>query len=112
MILVKKPFLTAGSFVRRLGSIEIFDMPSPDVTPLEHNDRLFVRFGSDPEQINSLFLMTLITILFYTSTAAAKMKPFFELQSDNLRQAHREFASSYFSRAEPVERFIKAQRGN
>jgi len=79
-----------------------------DVFRFDENDP--GAFDSDPKQVNDLFIITLTTVQFYISTATLKVKPIFELQTDSLQRALHEFASSYFGRAEPVDRFIKAQR--
>jgi hypothetical protein len=99
-------------FCSTFGVHRHLDIPSDDPALFYYNDRLFAKVSSDPKQINELFIMSLVTILLSTSTEMLKLKPIFELQSENFRRECRVFASSYFDRAEPVDRFIKAQRSH
>jgi hypothetical protein len=105
----EKVLFKCWDFCSTFGVHRHFDMPG-NAVPYEHRGGSFVTFDTDPKQVNDLFIITLTTVLFYTSTAASKLKPIFELQTDSLQRAYDEFASSYFGRAEPVDRFIKAQR--
>jgi hypothetical protein len=85
------------------------DLPTNDAAVFEHHGQSFVRFGTDPRQVDDLFVMTFMCIVFYISTTVEKMKTFADQEPEKLRCAYRDFALSYFDRVDPVDRFIKAR---
>jgi hypothetical protein len=106
----EKILFKCWDFCSTFGVHRHFNIPG-NAVPYEHHGGSFVAFDSDPKQGDDLFMITLTTVLSYTNTATLKLKQIFESQPDSLQRAYHEFASSYFGRAEPVDRFIKAQRG-